>query len=187
MKKTRMLLAAAAAIAGLVALAGPAQAVPPQAEHTIILLEGRSIANDDPPLPALGDNGYCAFPVKIDYLSNQKGKETSGPPGSTATHFTGFASATVTNLATGKTFTFKVSGPGTFTDLDSLPGGAFTLDLGGANLLWTTVANSYPGVPQLAYTTGHVQVEVNDAGLTTLYELNGNGGEPTDVCELLAS
>jgi hypothetical protein len=175
MKKTRTLLAAAAAIAGLVALAGPAQAVPPQAQHTLIPLDGTNTA---------GVNGYCAFPVEIDYLSNQKGKDTSGPPGSTATHFTGFASATVTNLATNKTLTFNVSGPGTFTDLDSLPGGAFTLDVMGHNLLWTTVANSFPGVPQLAFSTGHVQVSVDDAGLTTTYELNGKA---TDVCKLLAS
>jgi len=175
MKKTRTLLAAAAAIAGLVALAGPAQAVPPQAQHTLIPLDGTNTA---------GVNGYCAFPVEIDYLSNQKGKDTSGPPGSTATHFTGFASATVTNLATNKTLTFNVSGPGTFTDLDSLPGGAFTLDVMGHNLLWTTVANSFPGVPQLAFSTGHVQVSVDDAGLTTSYKLNGKA---TDVCKLLAS
>jgi hypothetical protein len=122
--------------------------------------------------------------VDIDYLSNQKGKDTSGPPGSTATHFTGFASATVTNLATNKTLKFNVSGPGTFTDLDSLPGGAFTLDVMGHNLLWTTVANSFPGVPQLAYSTGHVQASVDDAGLTTSYKLNGKA---TDVCKLLAS
>lgn len=175
MKKTRTLLAAAAAIAGLVALASPAQAVPPQAQHTLIALDGTNTA---------GKNGYCAFPVDIDYLSNQKGKDTSGPPGSTATHFTGFASATVTNRDTGKTVKFNVSGPGTFTDLDSLPGGAFTLDVMGHNLLWTTVANSFAGVPQLAFSTGHVQVAVDDAGLTTSYKLNGKA---TDVCKLLAS
>jgi hypothetical protein len=198
MKKRHMLLAAAATVAGLVALAGPAQAVPPQAGHTILYLEGTSIDYDGPPLvppppegqtlEAAGDNGYCAFPVKIDYLSNQKGKERSSPPGSTATHFTGFASATVTNLHTGKTLTFKVSGPGTFTtfpDTDDQTSDAFTLDVAGANLLWTTVANSYPGVPQLAYTTGHVQVTVAAGGKTTSYELNGNGGAPTDVCALL--
>ena len=85
---------------------------------------------------------------------------------------------------TGKTLNFRISGPGTFTDLDGVAGGAFTLDLGGANLLWTTVDNSYPGVPQLAYTTGHVQVGVEASGLTTRYKLNGRS---TDVCKLLAS
>ena len=65
---------------------------------------------------------------------------------------------------TGKTLNFRISGPGTFTDLDGVAGGAFMLDLGGANLLWTTVDNSYPGVPQLAYTTGHVQVGVEASG-----------------------
>jgi hypothetical protein len=38
-------------------------------------------------------------------------------------------------------------------------------------------------VPQLAYTTGHVQVTVDENGQTTSYKLSGHS---TDVCELLA-
>jgi hypothetical protein len=181
MKKMRMLVAAVAAVAGLVAFAGPAQADPPNA------VPGTSFPD---PLPASinpnGSNnpdGFCPFPVHVDYLSNQIAhRSTTNPDGSTSTRFTGWATAIVTNLTTKKALKFKVSGPGTFT---SFPDGAFNLNLGGANLLWTTVANSYPGVPQLAYTTGHVQVSVNAAGLTTSYKLNGNGGAPTDVCALL--
>jgi hypothetical protein len=174
MKKTRTFLAAAAAIAGLVAFASPAQAVPPQA-----------LAQDvDLPADTATTDGFCPFPVHIDYTTNQLDpKVTTNPDGSVVTRFTGWAYATVTNTDTGTMLNFRISGPGTVTNYTS---GAFDLNLGGANLLWTTVANSYPGVPQLAYTKGHVQVEVNDAGLTTLYELNGNGGAPTDVCALLA-
>src|SRR6476659_10995703 len=94
MKKTRTLLAAAAAIAGLVALPGAAEAVPPNA-----VLQTQPLIGTD----TAGENGYCAFPVNIDYLSNQVGRERPAPTGSTATHYTGFASATVTNVATGKT------------------------------------------------------------------------------------
>jgi hypothetical protein len=178
MKKKRMLLAAAAATVGFVAFAGPAQAAPPQAAQGSIDLAADTADTD----------GYCAFPVHIDYLSNQRVKETTGPNGETVQHFTGWALAIVTNTDTGKTLKFKVSGPGTVTTFpDEVEGSdAFTLDVAGANLLWTTVDNSYPGVPQLAYTTGHVQVEVAAGGNTTSYELNGNGGEPIDVCALLA-
>ena len=59
---------------------------------------------------------------------------------------------------------------------------------GGPNLLYTTVANSYPGVPQLSYTTGRVQFTVltnpdGSFGKTTAYSLTGNR---TDVCAALA-
>jgi hypothetical protein len=47
----------------------------------------------------------------------------------------------------------------------------------------TTVDNSAEGVPQLAYTTGHVHVIVDSNGKTTEYELNGKS---TDVCAALS-
>ena len=45
------------------------------------------------------------------------------------------------------------------------------------------MANSYPGVPQLAYTTGDVQFTVDASGKTTSYSLSGYS---TDVCAALA-
>ena len=36
------------------------------------------------------------------------------------------------------------------------------------------MANSFSGVPQIAYTHGHVQVSVGASGLTTGYTLSGN-------------
>jgi hypothetical protein len=120
-----------------------------------------------------GENGYCKFPVHILGSSDQLFHE-----GSNGNQGTGFISVTVTNETTGKTLKFNISGPGTVTG----PGnGTFEIDAKGPNLLWTTVVNSFPGVPQLAYTTGHVQVTVVD-NLTTQYHLSGNS---TDVCELL--
>jgi hypothetical protein len=163
MKKTRTLLAAAAAIAGVVAFAGPAQAVPPQAVPFSFDLPG---TNTEPL------DGYCAFPVHIEGVSNQK----TNPHGKA----TGFGSATVTNLTTGKTLKFNISGPGTITALD----GGYTIDGTGHWLLYTTVENSQPaGVLQLAYTTGHVQVTVDKDGQTTEYKLNGKS---TDVCAALS-
>jgi hypothetical protein len=185
MKKARALLVAAAAVAGLVAFAGPAQADPPNA------VPGTSFPDD--PLQADTDttDGYCKdFAVKVNYLSNQLvRRSTTDSEGVTSTRISGWAKAVVTNLTSGKMLEFKISGPGLIT---SFPDGAFNLDLGGANLLWTTVDNSFrysdgTTVPQLAYTTGRVHVEVLANGHTEVYELNGNGGAPTDVCALLAS
>jgi hypothetical protein len=166
MKKTRTLLAAAAAIAGLVALPGTAQAAPPQAQTFTIPLEGTDTA---------GDNGFCAFPVVIVATTNQL-----TPHDKPVNNLTGFGSATVTNTVTGETLTFNISGPGTVTNNNVPP---FTIKAHGPNLLWTTVANSFDDVPQLAYTTGHVQVKVDASGQTTSYKLTGHS---TDVCELLA-
>jgi len=50
--------------------------------------------------------------------------------------------------------------------------------------LWTTLDNSYPGVPTLSYTTGHVSFQVDSSGKTTAYSLKGHR---TDVCAALAS
>jgi hypothetical protein len=171
MKKRRTLLAVAAAIAGFVALAGPAQALPPKAVPFSFDLPGSAISVEG--LPAAGDNGYCPFPVRIDGVSNQK---PTGPHNKV----TGFGSATVTNLVTNETLSFNASGPGTIT---TTPSGGFTLDGTGPWLTWTTVANSFPGVPQLAYTTGHLQFSVAASGLTTSYKLKGRS---TDVCAALS-
>jgi hypothetical protein len=166
MRKTRTLLAAAAAIAGLFALPAPAQAAPPQALTFTISLPGG------------GADGVCPFPVDIVVTTNQLTFHADRPMNA----LTGFGSATVTNTVTGETLKFNISGPGTVTNNNIPP---FTIDAHGPNLLWTTVANlrDFPDVPQLAYTTGHVQVTVDDTGHTTSYKLTGNS---TDVCELLA-
>jgi len=165
MKKTRTLLAAAAAVAGLIAFAGPAQADQPPTTTTNY---------------SLAANDYCDFPVNIEYITKQQVRTTTDPDTGVITQvFRGQASAVVTG--NDKTLTFHISGPGTVT---SSPDGAFTIDATGANLLWTTRANSFPGVPTIAYTTGPVHVEVNSVGLTTAYTLTS--GNSTNVCDLLA-
>jgi hypothetical protein len=173
MKITRMSLAALAAVASLFAMAGPAQADPPQAVlQDPVNLPGTNTA---------GNDGFCPFPVRIDVTTNQKTtKTTKNPDGSTSSHSAGFATATVTRTDTGKSLTYKISGPGTFT---VFPDKSFTIDATGQNLLYTTVANSFDDVPRLSYTTGHVKVAVNAAGLTTDYSLSGRR---TDVCAALA-
>jgi hypothetical protein len=87
----------------------------------------------------------------------------------------------VTNQTSRESVSYNVSGPGTVV---SEPNGAFSIDAHGPNLLWTTPANSYPGVPTISYTTGHVTLRVAASGLTTAYNL---AGRQTDVCAVLAS
>jgi hypothetical protein len=171
MRITRASLAAAAAVAGMIAMAGPAQAAPPPTVSQSIPLDGTDTA---------GRNGYCPFPVVVDYVTRQKTRVTTNPDGSVSQRFTGPATATVTHVGTPKSITYKVNGPGTLT---TYPDDSFTIDAGGQNLFWTTVENSFLGVPQLSYTTGHVQVAVNASGQTTDYSLSGRR---TDVCAALA-
>ena len=171
MRAPRTLLITAAVTGVLFALAGPAQAAPPPTT---------SFSTDLPGTKSAGNAGYCSFPVHLDEVLHEHNVISSGPGGATIDHVTGTGRATVTNTATGKQLNFNISGPGTVT---SYPDGAFTIDAGGPNLLWTTVANSFSGVPQIAYTHGHVQVSVAASGLTTAYTLSGNS---TDVCAALS-
>jgi hypothetical protein len=57
----------------------------------------------------------------------------------------------------------------------------FSVDAHGPNLFWTPQTNSFPGVPPISYTTGHLTFAV-DHGNTTSYSLAGNR---TDVCDAL--
>ena len=63
---------------------------------------------------------------------------------------TGNARATVTNQSTGESVSYNISGPATVV---INPDGSFSAVAGGPNLLWTTQANSFPGVPAISYTT----------------------------------
>jgi hypothetical protein len=170
MKRSRILLAVVTAVLALFALAGTAYAEPPLVPQPSIKLAAANPSG----------KGYCPFPVRIDQSSGQTITTSTGPNGETIYKFTGSAVATVTNLKTGEQLTYNISGPGTVV---VNPDGSFSGDAGGANLLYTTVANSYPGVPQLAYTTGHVQFTVDASGKTTSYSLSGSS---TDVCAALA-
>jgi hypothetical protein len=171
MKKSRTLLAAAAAVAGLVAFAGPAQAAPPENNFEQFL----------PGTDTLGGDGYCQFPVQIEGINKEIGHDVGKPHN----QITGLFAVTVTG--NDKTLKYNISGPGTVTGAED---GSFTIDAQGPSLLWTTLENSSPEagadpiVPQLAYTTGPVHVEVDANGNTTSYTLTS--GRSIDVCALLA-
>lgn len=154
-----------------VVLAGmaPAQAAPPQVQS----------GYQDLPARDANGGGFCLFPARVDYVVKQRAQESTNPDGSMV-RVTGYASATVTNLSTGKSLTYQVSGPGVWT---SFSDGAFAFDGGGVGLFWTEYKNSFEDVPQLNYTKGHVQFHVDADGLTTSYQLSGSS---TDVCAALA-
>ena len=175
MKTTRTSLVIAAAAAGLVAAAGPAQADPvPTTEPRPSLCPVLTLSWRRRLLPVSSD-----YPI----LQPSKGTETTLPNGGEEFRFTGHAKAIVTSDGRGESITYNVSGPGTQT---FYPRSAvdFTIDAAGPNLLFTTVENSSPGVPQLAYTTGRVRLAVDEDGQTTSYQLNGRS---TDVCDELAA
>ena len=144
----------------------------------------------DPRIPLTASNatleGYCqGFNVSVEYTTFKQYiiRQSTAPDGTTTIQIAGNAKATATNLSTGKSASYNVSGPGTVV---LYPNGSFTIDAAGPNLLWTLPQNSYPGVPTISYTTGHVTLAVDASFKTTSYHLAG-GARQTDVCAVLAS
>jgi hypothetical protein len=137
-----------------------------------LLLEGGNTSSD-----------YCDFDVLVTFTDVNQYiiHQTTASDGTTTLDITGRARATVTNVDTGKMVSYNISGPGTIV-FD--PDGGFSIDAHGPNLLWTTRGNSFMGVPQISYTTGHVTLQVDPSGLTTGYNLSGR---QTDVCRVLES
>jgi hypothetical protein len=128
--------------------------------------------------------GYCdGFTAVVTFTEMNQYiiKETTAPDGTTTLMITGHARASVTNQSTGQSVSYNISGPGTVV---IYPDGAFSIDAHGPNLLWTAPENSFPGVPTISYTTGHVTLFVDASGETTSYQLRGR---QTDVCAVLAS
>jgi hypothetical protein len=145
---------------------------------------------DDPRVPLTAPNAtlerYCeGFKVSVEFTTYKQYiiRQSTAPDGTTTLQIAGNAKATVTNLSTRKSVSYNVSGPGTVV---ISPDGSFTIDAAGPNLLWTLPENSYPGVPAISYTNGHVTLAVDASGRTTSYNLAG-GARQTDVCAVLAS
>ena len=143
---------------------------------------------DPGPNPTLLPQGdYCAdFTAVVTFtkLNQYIIHDTTDPVTHVETlRITGNAQATVTNQTTGESVSYNISGPATVV---INPDRSFSADAGGPNLLWTTQDNSYPGVPTISYTTGHLTLAVDASGQTTSYTLAG-GARQTDVCAILAS
>jgi hypothetical protein len=158
MRRTRArLLGAAAVLASAAAMipgvAGAAPAVPKGEPMTFDFLAGE----------------LCAFPVEITIVNGQKTHET----GQGDILVTGPFTATVTNLTTGATQTYNISGPTFFRDGPDVP----TVSTGPQLILQPASRNVGP--PFLIYTTGRVTwtPEFTIASLT---------GHVTDVCAALS-
>src|SRR4051794_5735870 len=174
-RAVRGFIAAPLLLIGLLS-AAPAGAQRPHARYN---------AGPNPTVLPRGDycNDFTAV-VTFTRLNQYIIHDTTDPVTNVETlRITGNAQATVTNQSTGESVTYNISGPATVV---VNPDGSFSANAGGPNLLYTTQDNSYPGVPTISYTTGHVTFAVDASGQTTSYTLAG-GARQTDVCAVLAS
>jgi hypothetical protein len=112
----------------------------------------------------------CAFPVQITVVYGQKTHDT----GQGDTLVTGPFTATVTNLTTGATRTFNVSGPSLFRTGPDVP-----TAVTGPNLI-SQPASRMVGPPFLIYTTGRVTFTSPD------FTIASRTGNVTDVCAELS-
>lgn len=170
---TRKLHATVAVLLTWLLCAAPALAADPRIPLTA----------DPVPLPA---GQFCqGFDARVTFQDFNQYiiRSSTASDGTVTLHITGRARATVTNQTTGKSVSYNISGPGTLVIHSD---GSFSGDLAGPNLLYTSKVNSFPGVPTISYTRGHVTFEVDRFGRTTSYSLAG-GSRQTDVCAVLAS
>ena len=147
-------------------------------------------AGADPPVPVPAFEGtlegICSFDVELTVVRQNEFiiHETLAPDGTIYLQYAGNLVVQVTNVETGKSLTYNISGPGTFWQNEAA--GTFGGQLYGPNLLWTAPENlpdAPAGVPALSYTTGPVSFAVDASGKTTSYS---HRGRTTDVCAALA-
>jgi hypothetical protein len=138
------------------------------------------------PVPAFEGTleGICSFDVQLTVVRQHEFiiHETVGPDGTIYDRYAGNLVVQVTNVQTGKSLTYNISGPGTFWQNPTA--GTFGGQLYGPNLLWAPQKNLPAGVPALSYTTGPVSFTVDaSSGRTTSYS---HRGTTKDVCAALA-
>jgi hypothetical protein len=147
-------------------------------------------ASADPPVPVPAFEGtltgICSFDVQLTVVRQNEFiiHETVASDGTIYNQYAGNLVVEVTNVETGKSLTYNISGPGTFWHNPTT--GTLGGQLYGPNLLWTTPENlpdEPAGVPTLSYTTGPVSFTGDASGKTTFYS---HRGTTTDVCAALA-
>ena len=103
--------------------------------------------------------------------------------------YQGHLVASVQNVTSGKTLEYNSSGPGSVTTHSD---GSYTVNTHGGNLFYTTVRNTFagvPAVPQIFYSTGHLVFTVaagqlnDNSAPTVAWALTGR---MTNVCAALA-
>lgn len=156
-RRNSSLLSAAAVLASVAVImpgvAGAAPAVP----------KGETATQDFP----AGE--LCAFPVRVTTVYGQ----TTHNTGQGDTLVTGPFTATVTNLTTGATETFNISGPSLFRTGPDVP-----TVVTGPNLVLQPASRNV-GPPFLIYTTGRVAFTPN-------FTIASRTGNVTDVCAALS-
>ncbi|HYI66204.1 MAG TPA: hypothetical protein VEW95_04710 [Candidatus Limnocylindrales bacterium] len=122
---------------------------------------------------------FCAFPVRIEAVTNQEYGITFAvaEDGTQRSIVTGRLVVVITNLDTQESLTVNASGPGVFTfGADGL-----TID-GGGNWLFYLFATDAGG-PGIWVASGRVHLEAGASGVTALAMPH----RTQDVCELLAA
>ena len=129
------------------------------------------------------DPSFCGFAVGVTFpTGNEFIKLLKTPDGSMVFLVTGSVFASYTNLATGKTVTQNISGPGTFT---TFPDGSVTEAAKGLNAFFLTPADAARfGLPTVGVHAGALTTSAAADG--TITSLSQNGHVLVDVCAALS-
>jgi hypothetical protein len=136
-----------------------------------------------PAAPFTIDASFCGFAVEVVPTTNEFIKLLKTPDGSVIELLTGSAFASLTNLATGKTITENVSGPGTVT---FFPDGSVTTAAKGLNgpVVLAPADAARFGLPIVSVTAGALTTSVAADGTITSVSLQGH--VLVDVCAALS-
>jgi hypothetical protein len=136
---------------------------------------------DDFDLPA----DFCGFPVHVSSPVNNEfaNKFTTNADGTTSIHITGRFYVGFTNLDSGKSVVYNVSGPGTFTVRQD---NTFVVMEGEGRgfAIFAPAAQAAFGVPGIAVVSGHAVTTFAADGSVTSFSFSG--GRPTDACAAIA-
>jgi hypothetical protein len=126
---------------------------------------------------------FCGFEVAVSAPADDKfSKLLKTPDGSVIFLQTGFATTSDTNLATGKTVTENISGPGTLT---IFPDGSLTEATQGVTVTFLAPADAARfGLPAVSVTAGALTISVDPNGNITSLSLHGR--VLVDVCAALS-
>lgn len=125
--------------------------------------------------------GTCAFPVLAHTVTDKEyATFTTLPDGTVTEAITGKAVGEYTNLNSGKSIVVNTSGPGVVTFNTD---GTIGVDLRGPSTwLFTPQEQADFGLPQFAYTAGHMQYVYNGG----LFQNLTFTGSVTDLCDSLS-
>lgn len=126
--------------------------------------------------------GYCDFPVHGEVIANNEyGKFTTLADGTVVLRVTGKFKVLLTNVTSGASQNFNISGPGT---ISFLPDGSIDLVATGRQLVYNLASDAEPfGLPGLMVASGRVTETLDADGRPTELSVTG---KVTDVCAALS-